>query len=114
MEGEEGGAVASGYREVAMSSLTFARLSPEEREAVDRIVTRAVALYRRGRITRERADIMIDISVVHHKLPLRLLEMAEAPDFDLIHDISGINRHLDRKTGELRDCFVPRFARSER
>ena len=41
---------------------------------------------------------------------LRLAELAAASDIDFIHDVCGIRRHLDRKTGQLRDGFVPRYA----
>ena len=36
-------------------------------------------------------------------------ELAEADDFNLAHDVFGIHRHIDEATGELRDCFVPRY-----
>lgn len=58
-------------------------------------------------------DLMMDLEAVHSTMPLKLDAMcaAEQDSFDLAHDISGICRHLDRNTGQLRDCFVPRFAR---
>lgn len=42
--------------------------------------------------------------------PLRLKEMLEADDFNLMHDVYGINAHLNRETYRLEDCFWPRFA----
>lgn len=31
-------------------------------------------------------------------------------DFNFIHDIIGISNHMDRTTGQLQDCFLPRCA----
>jgi hypothetical protein len=42
--------------------------------------------------------------------PLDMEKFLRAKDFDFLHDICGINRHLDRKTGKLKDCFLPRCA----
>lgn len=36
--------------------------------------------------------------------------LLRADDFNFWHDVAGIRRHIDRKTGKLTDCFVPRFA----
>ena len=41
-------------------------------------------------------------------LDLSALLKFEWPDF--LHDVAGIYRHLDRTTGKLTDCFVPRCA----
>ena len=42
--------------------------------------------------------------------PLKLAELLAADDFNFAHDVGGINRHIDRETGKLQDCFVPRYA----
>lgn len=56
----------------------------------------------------------MDLEACHtHGCRLDLDRMAEARDYDPIHDVAGIARHLDRETGELRDCFVPRFAAAD-
>ena len=55
--------------------------------------------------------ILMDLAAVHHHTPLRLVEMADADDFNLIHDVAGIGNCLNRTTGKLEDCFVPRFAK---
>ncbi len=36
-----------------------------------------------------------------------------ADDFNFMHDLSGICRHMNRETGELGNCFVPRFTRKQ-
>ena len=53
-----------------------------------------------------------DIFTCHtsgNALPLRRMIEWGRPS-DLAHDIFGINKHLDRETGELLDCFSPRFS----
>lgn len=58
------------------------------------------------------SDVVMDIIAVHRNgCPLRLAELLAADDFNFAHDVFGIRRHLDRTTGQLRNCFVPRFAR---
>lgn len=89
----------------------FARFDePGEKDAVDKIVGRALPLFREIRVRKTQLDIRMDLSAVHAKVPLRLAEFADADDFNFEHDILGIHRHLDRQTGELGDFFVPRFA----
>ena len=59
-------------------------------------------------------DFIMDISATHASgCPLRLTELRDAPEFDFAHDVLGICRHLDRETGQLGDCFVPRYASKE-
>lgn len=95
-------------------TVQFARFTAEERAHVDDIVTRAQSRYRAAGIAAPaRLELIMDLAAVHARCPLRLAEMAAADDADLMHDIIGIRRHLDRRTGELRR-FAPRFARATR
>lgn len=56
-------------------------------------------------------EIEADIAAVQASdCPMRLMELFTADDFDFRHDVDGIARHLDRKTGEL-GPFWPRCAR---
>ena len=75
------------------------------------IVSRAyAALDRPGDFNR--LTVTMDLVACHRNgCPLRLEELAEAAtDANLLHDVLGIGRHIDRKTGQLRDCFLPRYA----
>lgn len=59
----------------------------------------------------EMVDIEMDLTAVHaNGCPLNLEKMIGATEFDFMHDVLGIRKHLDRQTGKLRDCFVPRCA----
>ena len=40
--------------------------------------------------------------------------MEQADDFNLMHDVTGINAHINRYSGKLERCFLPRFADMER
>ncbi|KKK55056.1 hypothetical protein LCGC14_3078450, partial [marine sediment metagenome] len=41
---------------------------------------------------------------------LDLARFLEGPDFDFAHDVWGIRNHLNRETGQLENCFLPRYA----
>ena len=43
---------------------------------------------------------------------LDLQKLLDAPDGDFGHDVFGIRRHINRQTGELENCFLPRCARN--
>lgn len=59
-------------------------------------------------------DAMMDITACHaNGMPLRLKELSSADDFNFCHDVFGIRRHIDRETGELNDCFVPRYSQPQ-
>jgi hypothetical protein len=53
----------------------------------------------------------MDITATHaNGCPLKLRELAGAPKLDFAHDVCGIQRHINRETGQLENCFVPRYA----
>lgn len=63
---------------------------------------------------RERRNIRMDLIAVHLGCcRLRLGELLDADDSNFIHDIAGIERHLNRRSFQLEDCFLPRFADME-
>ena len=52
----------------------------------------------------------MDLEACHcNGCPLRLADMEQADAFNLMHDVTGINMHLNRNTGELSKRFLPRF-----
>jgi hypothetical protein len=80
-----------------------------EFDSIDRIANRAVHMFP-GR--REHEDIKMDLTAcVLGGCELRLEELEVADDLNFAHDLVGIERHLNRQTFQLEDCFVPRFAR---
>lgn len=74
------------------------------------IARRARALYLEQKVERDLLDIEMDLSATHaNGNPLRLADLSKADDFNLLHDVAGIARHLDRNTGKLTGHFRPRF-----
>lgn len=70
-------------------------------------------IVERARRAQPRVDpltLAIDLTAVHlNGTPLRLADLLAADDFNFSHDVFGIHRNIDRTTGELRECWSPRF-----
>lgn len=81
----------------------FAKFTDDERTIIEAILDRIMA----SGVYNDR----LDISATHARCPLRLADLLTANDFNFGHDICGIQRHLNRKTGRLENSFLPRFAR---
>ena len=79
---------------------------------IKKIADRAVHVYADHDVRVDRVDVLMDISAVHFHGPtkLRLDDLLAADDINFIHDVAGINRHLNRETYELGDGFSPRFS----
>lgn len=78
---------------------------------IQQISYRAVGLYARHGIRVEYQTIMIGMTSCHFgPQRLRLEALLVADDFNFMHDVGGINRHLDIATDTLTDCFSPRFS----
>ena len=93
-------------------TIEFADFTKDEQSVVDRIVGRATKVMSRHGYPLDRMSLEMDIAATHAKCPLRLQELLNADDFNFAHDVFGIMGHIDRSTGLLGDCFVPRFAAS--
>lgn len=86
----------------------------EEMEIITQIVDRADKFITDKNIPYDRVSILMDISATHcNGCPLDLEALLKADDPNFFHDIFGIYRHINRQTGKLEACFVPRFARKE-
>jgi hypothetical protein len=85
----------------------------EERQAAKRIAERYNRLLiSNGFKPLGEVDVIMDLIATHaNGCPLDFARLERADDFNLMHDVDGIGAHLDRDTGELGDCFLPRFAR---
>ena len=86
-------------------------VTKEEAKLIRAIALRADNEVFNGWTTQTVLDTEMDITAVHaNGCPLELEELLMAKPFDFAHDVGGIRKHLDRDTGQLRDCFLPRFA----
>lgn len=88
-----------------------------ERELIEQIAARAVQMmkaHRHAKEMRTRTEVEMDLCATHASgNPLRLADLLAANDFNFAHDVFGIERHLDRDTGQLLDFFSPRFSRRQ-
>jgi hypothetical protein len=91
--------------------INFTKLSKFEIDLIERIADRAVALGDKYGHTLRKIDIVMDIAAAHIACPLKLDEMLHVErDNDFGHDVFGIRENLNRQTGEIENCFLPRFA----
>jgi hypothetical protein len=92
--------------------IKWGKTTKEEVQTISRIAKRANKIMERE--TGDSLDVMstvMDLEATHtHGCPLKLAELEKADDVNLMHDVLGIARHIDRDTGELTNCFLPRFA----
>ena len=81
-------------------------VSKKDAELIAKVVVRAASLL--GGF--EKFELAMDLTAVHaNGRKLKLAELLAADDFNFCHDVNGIRRHLNRQTGQLENCFVPRF-----
>lgn len=85
-------------------------LNKSEINTIDMIADRAVVIAGKHGHTYRKSDAFMDIMYCHESCPLDLDGLATADDSNFIHDVFGINRHLNRNTGKLEDCFLPRYS----
>lgn len=101
-------------REPRLSRPVSFHVSPDDRGRIVRIARRGRAALRDHGISRDQMSIEMDLSACHaNGCPLDLRKLEEADDFNLVHDLLGIARHLDHATGALRGHFHPRCALRE-
>ncbi len=63
----------------------------------------------RGTLEDDKISFIMDITATHcNGTPLDLEKLLAADKFNFYHDIQGIQRHLNRDTGKLMNCFHPR------
>lgn len=93
-------------------------VTDEEKEGIEKIASRALRFIEENsadlapwvrKLTR--TEIEMDITAAHcNGCRLDLTKFLNFPASDFGHDLFGIGRYLDRDTGELLECFVPRCA----
>lgn len=83
-----------------------------EFDQIAKIADRVENLAKRYGADYNRQTCLMDLTATHmNGCPLDLGGLLAASDGDFVHDVWGIRIHLDRETGELKDCFIPRYAR---
>lgn len=82
----------------------------KDEQTITKIVKRARSLNKKV----DGLSLRMDLTAAHaNGCPMDFDRLLEADDFNFLHDIYGISRHINRETGELMNCFLPRFAKKE-
>jgi hypothetical protein len=88
------------------------KLTKQEFELVSQIAERVEATGPDLGWGGNRLDLIMDLEAVHSNgCDLDLAQLLAFPEPDFWHDIAGISQYVNRKTGGLEDCFMPRCAK---
>jgi len=75
------------------------------------IAKRASSMATQAGFTYPILDATMDIDACHNNdCQLKLYELLEADDFNFAYDVFGIRANIDRTTGKLQNCFLPRYS----
>lgn len=86
-------------------------ITTEDRNTISLIGQRFQQIASRLGRNIDQLGIELDLIFCHlNDVKLDLERLLGADDSNFVHDVAGINRHIDRETGKLQDCFYPRFA----
>ena len=86
------------------------KISKEDSKLVGKIVERAMKL--KPLKNDDVVDVRMDIHATHtNGCKLDLVKFLGFDEFNFAHDVMGITNHIDRTTGKLTDCFLPRCSR---
>lgn len=60
-------------------------------------------------------DLHMDLCAAHaNGCPIDFQKLLDADDATFGHDVLGVRKYINRQTGELEECFVPRCAKREK
>ena len=90
--------------------INWDKVTSEDVLKIDKIVQRATS---REGYHGDTLSLIMDITASHLDTPLDLDALLHAPSVDFCHDVYGIVNNINRKTGKLENCFLPRFARHQ-
>jgi hypothetical protein len=91
----------------------FWDVTTEEHYLIHAIATRAGALGLKHNVKALYLETSMDVIAAHKTAGLDLAGLLDADDENFAHDVWGIREHMDRRTGQLEGCFLPRYAREE-
>ncbi len=80
-----------------------------------KIAKRAVGMAADLKVDYDFQTAWMDLEACHcNGTPLNLPKLLNAGDGDFGHDVFGIRRFIDRTTGEMTSCFLPRCSSPQR
>ncbi len=92
----------------------FNKVSRYEYELIFKIADRGVQTARElGIDYTDKTTVVMDLAATHATIGLQLDKLLEADSGTFNHDLFGIRHHIDRRTGQIVDCFLPRTALSD-
>ncbi len=92
--------------------LPVVEIAPDNFDLVAQIADRVERKRNQDDHEFDRMRLMIDIiSAVEADPKINLKTLLSFPDGSFFHDVAGIQKHIDRETGKMTDCFVPRCTR---
>lgn len=98
---------------MSIGKVKFVAWSDDDELAVARILDRAKRMREDVGLDMDVLSLRMDLCATCAKVALDIHALAEADDFNFEHDVFGIMANMNRKTGNLMNCFFPRFARCE-
>lgn len=79
---------------------------------IDQIIDRAAALFSKHGKKIDRLSLTMDLSATNaNGCPLDFEKLSITDDFTFVHDLVGIANHINRSTGKLEHCFLPRCSK---
>lgn len=85
-------------------------LTKENAEIAAKIARRAVEINPEI----DQLTIQMDISAASIQNDFDFERLLEFDEFNFMHDVIGINKHLNRDTGEITQGFLPRCGKREK
>ncbi|WP_321782383.1 hypothetical protein [Burkholderia pyrrocinia] len=97
-----------------MSEVSFV-VAREVSAVIELVAARYRALLKaKGLPSVDSLDLHMDLTACHaNGCPIDWERLNAADDFTLAHDVGGIRGHINRRTGRIEDCFLPRCAVKE-
>jgi hypothetical protein len=90
------------------------RCTKRETQQIIDIMLRAASVMNFETRGSSRLEVSMDLTACHCVgCQLDLEGLLTATPSDLIHDVAGIMANINRETGELENCFVPRYAKNQ-
>ena len=90
-----------------MTDFSKSTFTMDDHRTVKEIISRVEKLTA---VKVDRVSMAMDIEAAHMVCPLDLGQLRDFGPASMMHDVAGIGNHLNRETGELEDCFIPRCA----
>ena len=85
--------------------------SKQDIEIESKIGDRAITMAKKLGVKYDKLTALMDIDACHNNgNPLRLTDLLNADDTNFTHDVFGIRANINRTTGKLDNCFVPRYS----